>query len=106
MQNNLLRSLLKKQLIYAKQLIMISFKKNSLFEIAYLCKTAYYDLILKTTYSKELSYAKQLIRNNLFMQNNSLGSLFLKPLIRNTLFMQNNLLRSHFFFKKKKKISF
>jgi len=69
MQNNLLRSLLKKQLsyakqfimisfkksaylkqlIYAKQLIMISFKKNSLFETTYL---------YKTPYSKQLIYTK------------------------------------------------
>jgi len=39
--------------------------QNSLFKRAYLCKTAYYDLFLK----------KQLIQNNLFIQNNLLGSL-------------------------------
>jgi len=41
MQNNLLRFLLKKQLIYAKQFITISFKKNCLFETTYLYKTTY-----------------------------------------------------------------
>jgi len=54
------------QLIYTKQLIRISFLKNNLFETTYLCKTAYYDLIFK----------KQLIRNNLFMQNSLLRSHF------------------------------
>jgi len=42
MQNNLVRSHFKKQFIYAKQLITISF--------------------LKTAYSKQLIYAKQLIQ--------------------------------------------
>jgi len=69
MQNRLLGSLFKKQLI----------------QIAYLCKTAYQDLFLKKiTYSKQLIYAKQLIR------------IFSKQLIQNSLFMQNNLLGSLF----------
>jgi len=54
-----------KQLIFAKQLITISFLKNNFFKIAYLCKTAYYDLIFK----KQLIYAKQLITIS-FLKNN------------------------------------
>jgi len=43
-----------KQLIYTKQLIRIFFlkKKNNLFETTYLCKTTYYDLILKNNLPK------------------------------------------------------
>jgi len=62
MQNNLLRSLLKKQLIYAKQLIIISFKK------------------------------KRLIQNNLFMQNNLLRSLFYLKLILACNFISSSIL--------------
>jgi len=50
MQKSLLRSIFflkktySKHFIYAKQLITIYFKKNSLFKTVYLCKRAYYNL--------------------------------------------------------------
>jgi len=73
MKNSLLESRFSKtayskQLIYAKQLIRISFKKNNLFKTAYLWKNN----LIGSLFQKLLN------QNNLFMQNSLLGSLFIK----------------------------
>jgi len=72
MKNKLLRSIFKKQLIYAKQLITISFQKNNL---------VMQNSLLRPLFQKQLICGKQLI-------------LFFKQLIQNSLFMQNNLFKT------------
>jgi len=102
MQNNLLRS------IFKKQLITITFLKNSLFKTVYLMKNDLLRSIFKKiTYSKQhnlckIVYYNLFLKNSLFksaylMQNSLLQYLFKKNSLFKTVYlMKNDLLRSLF----------